>query len=133
MRIVAFRALRRYANDIIPYAQQLSEDPSSFVRREVIISLTDHPYNNKKPILSTHLKGLNADDRWYLAALGNAVSGHEEDFIIEANKIFNKGNDSANAWMDEMEALAWRLHPASYSAHFKLLAQSNKLSPAQRE
>jgi putative heme-binding domain-containing protein len=133
MRIVAFRALRRYAADIIPYAQKLVEDPSSFVRREIIVSLTDHPYNIKKPILSALLKGFNVKDRWYLEALGNAVSGYEEDFVIEANKIFNKENGSPESWNDQMEALVWRMHPASYTNHLKLRAQSNKLSAVQRQ
>ena len=119
--------------DIVPYAQNLVEDPSPFVRREIIVSLTDHPYNIKKPILLALLKGFNAKDRWYLEALGNAVSGYEEDFIIEANKIFNKGNGSSESWSDEMEALVWRLHPASYSNQLKLRAQSNKLSAVQRQ
>ncbi|HKZ38702.1 MAG TPA: PVC-type heme-binding CxxCH protein, partial [Chryseolinea sp.] len=133
MRIVAFRALRQYAVDIVPYAQNLVDDPSSFVRREIIVSLTDHPYDIKKPILSALLKGFNAKDRWYLEALGNAIAGYEEDFIIEANKIFNKGNGSPESWNDEMEALVWRMHPASYSNHLKLRAQSNKLSVVQRQ
>ncbi len=133
MRIVAFRALRRHAGDIVPYAKKLLEDPSSFVRREIIVSLTDYPYDVKKPMLSSLLKGFNANDRWYLEALGTAVAGHEEDFMIEVSKIFNKENNSPESWNDEMEALVWRMHPASYINDLKLRAQSDKLSPTQRQ
>lgn len=133
MRIVAFRALCRYADDCIPYAQKLLEDPSSFVRREIFVALTDYKYDVKKPLLTSLLKKFDAKDRWYLEALGTAVAGNEEDFIIEVNKIFNKENNSPESWNDEMEALVWRMHPASYSDHLKSRAQSNKLSSLQRQ
>jgi putative membrane-bound dehydrogenase-like protein len=133
LRIVAFRALRRYAGDIVPYAQKLLEDPSSFLRREIIVSLTDYPYDIKKPMLSKLLKGFNANDRWYLEALGTAVARHEEDFMVEVGKIFNRENNSPESWNDEMEALVWRMHPSSYINDLKLRAQSDKLSPAQRQ
>ena len=50
-RVVAFRALRHHSDDIVKYAQHLVEDPSSFVKREIILGLAEYPYPVKKPIL----------------------------------------------------------------------------------
>ena len=113
-RVVAFRALRQHSDDIVKYAQHLVEDPSPFVKREIILGLAEYPYPVKKPILLQLLKNFDSSDRWYLEALGNAVSGHDEDFILEIEKLFNEGKAKPEAWSDEFEMLVWRLHPAKY-------------------
>ena len=121
---VAFRALRHHSDDIVKYAQHLVEDPSPFVKREIILGLVEYPYPVKKPILLQLLKNFDSSDRWYLEALGNAVSGHEEDFMLEVEKLFNEGKTKPEAWSDEFEMLVWRLHPAKYSGALKARAQS---------
>ena len=133
IRTVAFRALRHHSVDITKYAQHLGEDTSPFVKREIILALADYPYPVKKPILLQLLKNFDATDRWYLEALGNAVSGHEEDFILEVEKLFNKGKTKPEAWSDEFEVLVWRLHPVKYSGALKARAQSAELSLLQRQ
>ena len=132
-RVVAFRALRQHSDDIVKYAQHLVEDPSPFVKREIILGLAEYPYPVKKPILLQLLKNFDSSDRWYLEALGNAVLGHDEDFMIEVEKLFNEGKAKPEAWSDEFEMLVWRLHPAKYSGALKARAQSPKLSPLQRQ
>lgn len=133
IRIVAFRALRQYSKDIIPYAKSAADDSSVFLKREILIALADYSYAEKKPILLTLLKNFDAKDRWYLEALGNAVSGEEENFMAAASKLFNAENKSSESWGEEMEALVWRLHPPSYSNQLKNRAQSTRLSPEQRQ
>jgi putative membrane-bound dehydrogenase-like protein len=133
IRIVAFKALRQYSKDIIPYAKSVADDPSVFLKREILIALADYPYPEKKPILLTLLKNFDAKDRWYLEALGNAVSGEEEDFMAAASKLFNAENKPPESWSEEMEALVWRLHPPSYSDELKKRAQSAKVSSEQRQ
>ncbi len=133
IRAVAFRALRQQSADMIAYAQQLAEDPSPFVKREIILGLADSPYEVKKPILLQLVKKFDADDRWYLEALGNAVSGHEEDFIQEARKLLDEANAKPDNWNEEFEMLVWRLHPAAYIDQLKSRAQSDKLSALQRQ
>ena len=133
IRAVAFRALRQHSADIIAYARQLAEDPSPFVKREIILGLADSPYEVKKPILLQLVKKFDADDRWYLEALGNAVSGHEEDFIQEARKLLDEANAKPDNWNEAFEMLVWRLHPAAYIDQLKSRAQSDKLSALQRQ
>ena len=128
IRVVAFRALRQHSADISAYVRQLAEDPSPFVNREIILGLADSPYDVKKPILLQLVKKFDANDRWYLEALGNAVSGHEKDFIQEAKKLIDETNAKPDNWNEEFEALVWRLHPAAYIDQLKSRAQSDKLS-----
>jgi putative membrane-bound dehydrogenase-like protein len=132
IRMVAYRALRQYPQEILKYAAMLVDDTSPFVRREVIISLSDMPYDSKKKVLLKLLKGLDAQDRWYLEALGTAVSGHEEEFMAEAAPLLNPDDRPADLWSAEMEALVWRLHPPSYVDELKVRAQSSKLSATER-
>ena len=119
IRVVAFRALRQHSADIIGYAQQLVVEPSPFVKREIILGLADYPYEVKKPILLQLLKNFDANDRWYIEALGNAVNGHEEDFIKEARKLLDTASAKPDDWNEKFEMLVWRLHPADYVNQLK--------------
>ena len=133
IRAVAFRALRQHSSDIIAYARQLAEDPSPFVKREIILGLSDYPYEAKKPILLELVKKFDANDRWYLETLGRAVNSHEEDFIQEARKLLDEANAKPDHWNDEFEMLVWRLHPVAYINQLKSRAQSSNLSAMQRQ
>ena len=133
IRAVAFRALRQHSADIVGYARQLAEDPSPFVKREIILGLADYPYLIKKPIFLQLLKSFDANDRWYIEALGNAVSGHEDDFIHEARKLLDTANAKPDEWNENLEMLVWRLHPTDYVDQLKSRAQSDKLSELQRQ
>ena len=132
IRTVAFRSLRQFSNNIIPYAESLVDDPSSFVRREILISLAAQPYAIKKPILLSLLKNFDPKDRWFIEAFGTAASGHEQDIMKDAEKILNPDNRPPDLWSAEMEALVWRLHPTAYIQALSQRAQSVKLSAPQR-
>jgi putative membrane-bound dehydrogenase-like protein len=133
IRTVAFRALRRYSGDIIPYATGLANDPSAFLKREVLIALSEYPYSVTKPILLTLLKDFDPKDRWFLEAVGNAVTGYEDDFLNAAAMLFGAVDQKPESWDERMEAVVWRLHPPGYIDHLKLRAQSSKLSARERE
>lgn len=132
IRTVAYRSLRQFSKNIIPYAESLVDDPSPFVRREILISLKDQPYAIKKPILLSLLKNLDPEDRWFIEAFGTAVAGHEADIMIDAEKILNPEHVSPEFWNERMEALVWRLHPPSYVQALSQRAQSDNLSMDQR-
>ncbi|MGN7721719.1 PVC-type heme-binding CxxCH protein [Chitinophaga sp. 22620] len=110
LRATAYRALRQSNSDMLPYATKMINDTSSFVRREVAISLRDWPYEKKKPLLVELIKKFDGEDRWYLEALGAGLQGHEPDIYPEVVKIFGEGKTAAQ-WNRPMAALAWRLHP----------------------
>ncbi len=133
IRTVAFRALRHSSGDIIPYATGLADDPSEFLKREVLIALSEYPYSVTKPILLALLKDFDSKDRWFLEALGNAVTGQEDDFLKAAAVLFDAADQKPESWDERMEAVVWRLHPPSYIDHLKLRAQSPKLSARERE
>ncbi len=79
LRATAFRALRQKLQDIIPYAKQLSNDASAFVRREFAVSLRDLPHDDKKDILPSLAKQYDGKDRWYLETLGAAMDGEDTE------------------------------------------------------
>jgi putative membrane-bound dehydrogenase-like protein len=99
IRATAFRALRQVANDIIPYAKQLSADPSAFVRREVAVALRDSAFVIKKDIILSIATQFDGNDRWYLETLGSAMDADADVWYNE----FKTGKSMAD--------FAWRLHP----------------------
>ena len=132
IRTVAYRSLRQFSENIIPYAETMTNDPSAFVRREIVISLRDQPFSVKKPILLSLLRNFEPGDRWFVEAVGAAASGYELDFMRDAEKILNPDNVSPDLWNEKMEALVWRLHPPPYVQALFQRAQSNNLSMDQR-
>lgn len=131
-RVVAYRALRQVSESIVPYAAKLTNDPSPFVRREVIVSLRDLPWEATKPLLYALMEGFDGKDRWYLESLGSALEGHETEAYEEMLKRFNSGNTLPDKWKDEVNVLAWRLHPPSSVKAFVERASSTALSEKER-
>lgn len=111
-RIIAFRALRVVVPDILPYAVQLQNDPSSFLRREIAVALRDLPFEKTKPILMELVKQYDGEDKWYLNALSAAFAGHENEIYMEVKKLFAPGV-SPGKWNNKMSSLAWGLHPST--------------------
>jgi putative membrane-bound dehydrogenase-like protein len=130
-RATAYRALRQTVPDILPYAQRMMNDPSSFVRREVMISLRDLPYQKTKPVLIELAKGFDGNDRWYLETLGECLQDKESDFYAEMIKLFGEGKRSVQ-WNKQMTGLAWRLHPVEAVAGLTERAGDTTLSAADR-
>lgn len=131
-RATAYRALRQTVRDILPYSQKMAKDNSTFVRREVAISLRDLPYKNTKPILIELIKTYDGEDRWYLETLGSALEKHEAEIYPELLRILGEGKP-ATAWNRQMAHFAWRLHPAIAVNDLVLRANDSLLSPTERQ
>lgn len=129
-RIVSFRALRKTAPDVFPYAERLAADPSPFVRREVTIALADLPFDRTKSVLLQLMDGYDGKDRWYLEALGSALKGREAEIYPEIIKRF-KGSDPLH-WDEKMASLAWRLHPPAAVNDLKARASATSLPDKER-
>lgn len=129
LRITAFRALRQVKSDIIPYARQLSKDSSPAVRREVAVALRDVPLEKMQDIVVELASRYDGGDRYYIEALGLALTGKEEKIypVLEAKL----GGDPLT-WSSAFEDIAWRLHPKAAIAALKQRAGSAKLSDEQR-
>ncbi|HSU50985.1 MAG TPA: PVC-type heme-binding CxxCH protein [Segetibacter sp.] len=132
LRATAYRALRQFTPDVLPYATKMSTDTSAFVRREVAISLRDLPYEKTKGILLNLVKGFDGEDRWYLETLGAALQGHESDIYLELIKLFAANKPPAQ-WNKQMAALAWRLHPVEAVQHLTSRAQDEALPASERQ
>lgn len=109
LRAVAYKALRGISKDILPYAQQLANDPSPFVRRELIVSLSDLPIEKSQELLLTLAKSYDGEDRWYLETLGFALQGKESIFYPILKKQYP--DTAASVWNKQLVDFTWRLHP----------------------
>lgn len=129
LRITAFRALRQVKSDVVPYARQLCKDPSPAVRRAVAVALRDVPLEKIQDIAVELASRYDGGDRYYVEALGLALSGKEEKIypVLEA-KI---GGDPLS-WRAGFEDIAWRLHPKAAMPALLQRAGSAKLSDEQR-
>lgn len=110
IRTTAFRALRVSVPDILYYARQMQNDPSSFVRREVAIAIRDLPFDSTRNILMELVKQYEGGDRWYLNAITDAMKGHEAEAYAEIKQMPTKNETPVN-WDKKMAEWAWALHP----------------------
>lgn len=129
LRITAFRALR-VKPDIIPYAKQLVKDPSPAVRREVALAMRDLPLEKIQDILVELASQYDGKDRYYLEAMGLAMSGKEEKIYPILEKKL--GGEPLN-WSPGFEDIVWRLHPKAAISDLKQRAGSARLSEEQRK
>jgi len=132
LRATAFRALRQIEKDIIPLAEKLSGDPSSFVRREVAIALRDLPFEKTKPILLQLMETYDGQDRWYLEAIGSACDGHAEELYPELKTLLGGDQQKPEEWSAQLASIMWRLHPSAAVPDFEARATSSKLSSKER-
>lgn len=130
LRITAFRALREVKSDILPYARELCKDSSPAVRREVAVALRDVPLEKMQDIAVELASRYDGGDRYYVEALGLALTGKEEKIypVLEAKL----GGDPLT-WSAGFEEIAWRLHPKAAMAALAQRAGSAKLSKEQRD
>ncbi|MFH5884488.1 PVC-type heme-binding CxxCH protein [Halalkalibaculum sp. DA3122] len=88
IRITGLRAARQLDLDITPYLQQLVDDPSPQVRREVAIALHHNETPEAADIWAQLATRHDGHDRWYLEALGIGAYGQWDRFF--------------GAWLDEV-------------------------------
>ena len=149
MRVVAFRALRRAAEDgrvsvaarpattpgtrefLLATAKRLSTDPSPAVRREVAVAMRDEPLESSREILGELAQRFDGVDRTYLEAWGTGATGKEEALYPEL--VRRLGNPDPTQWSPAFEWLAWRLHVPQSIPDFKTRALASGLNDAARK
>ncbi|MBX2924654.1 MAG: c-type cytochrome [Chitinophagaceae bacterium] len=130
-RATALRSLRVTVTDILPYAVQLQNDPSAYVRREVAQALVGVPYEQAKPVLLELVKQYPENDKWYLNAVCGAFSGHEEDIYPEIKNLLAAG-ETPSQWSSKMVDFAWGLHPVTALNDLKQRATDASLTVKDR-
>lgn len=130
LRITAFRALREVKSDILPYARKLCKDSSPAVRREVAVALRDVPLEKMQDIAVELASRYDGGDRYYVEALGLALTGKEEEiYPVLEEKL---GGDPLK-WSAGFADIAWRLHPKAAIPALKARAASANLPKEQRD
>lgn len=134
LRLTAFRALKTpfsfVTPNVIPLCQQLVNDPSLAVRREVAIALRDVPVAQSVPLLLTLMEQYDSKDRYYLTALGIGAQG-KESALYQAIKSAIPQNPSD--WNAKLADLLWEIHPAEATDLFTKWASSQTLTADARQ
>lgn len=131
LRITAFRALRQAKpDDLLTYAALLCKDSSPAVRRAVAVALRDVPLEDMQDLAVELASRYEGGDRYYVEALGLALSGKEEAIypVLEAKM----GGDPLK-WSDAFADIVWRLHPKAAIAALEQRAASTALPEHQRQ
>ena len=132
IRATAFRALRQTEPDVLPVAITLSEDSSSFVRREVAIAMRDHEFEKAKPVVINLTKNFDGRDRWYAAALTDIMRGHETEMYPVIQSLLNPEHQKPGTWNEPLTALTLGLHPDAAVKDLQMRAGSSKLNTTER-
>lgn len=103
LRITALRAARQLDLDLVPILQELADDPSPQVRREVAIALRHHESPEAARLWAQLANQYDGEDRWYLEALGIGAD-RQWDRYLEAWLALNDGNWNSPAGLD----IVWR-------------------------
>ncbi len=153
MRVVAFRALRRAAEEgrvvakqspervagtqpwLLATALRLASDSSPAVRREVALSLRDVPFEASRDIFIALARGFDGKDRTYLEAFGTGASGKEAEVYAAVKPVLTDASGTTGPlfWSPAFAGIAWRLHPEASVEPFKGRALSAGLDDAPRK
>ncbi len=130
LRLTAFRALKGQTTNVVSLCQQLVNDPSAAVRREVAIALRDVPAAQSVPLLLMLMNKYDGNDRYYLTALGIGAQGKETAlYQALAPKISQNPAD----WNAKLADLLWEIHPAEATDLFTKWASSQNLTADARQ
>lgn len=109
-RIVAWRALRlAEPGRVLERAKTMLADPSLAVLREVAVSLRDYPLDECHPLLAELSRRYDGENRWYLEALGIAMTGKERGAYLGLVRA-RFADIPPGEWDAVAKNLAWRLH-----------------------
>jgi putative membrane-bound dehydrogenase-like protein len=128
-RLVAYRSLHHALKDSFALTARFADDPSPALRREVALHLRDEPAARSVPLLEKIAAKFDGKDRAYLEAVGLGSEGKESAVYAQIVKTFAKNPEDWNA---PAEWLTWRLHPAEATAAITARAQSQRITPEQR-
>jgi putative membrane-bound dehydrogenase-like protein len=129
LRLVAFRAIRQLGN-FMAWAEKLSQDPGSAVRREVAIALRDIKWDLSQVPLKNLVARYDGLDPWMLEAIGTAAEGKEEEVYAYIWQELYK--ETPPYWDARKANLVWRLHPVSAIADLKVRASTPQVPEPER-
>lgn len=130
-RLVAFRALRRTTQDIVPSATRMAGDASPAIRRDAALAVRNVPAAKAAPVLIAVAKRWDGKDKNYLEAIGLGAA-NQENAVWSAMRDAFAQNDPLK-WSDDFAKLTWRLWPSAAVNDLKTRALSPTLTKEQRD
>ena len=131
VHLLAFRALWRAGDNVMPHAPALASHELPAVRREVALAMRDVPLEECREVLLTIASRYDGKDRWYLEALGTGCDGKEE--AIYPALLEKLGETDPLKWSEAFANITWRLHPPSALSHSVIRARATSLSLTRRQ
>lgn len=129
-RVVAYRALRRAGQDMVPHARRLCVDPSPPVRREVALSLRGLPAERTRGIFVELARRCDTSDKNALEAIGLGAANQEGEIWAAIKEALRPG--PASDWSESFARLTWRLWGAASIDDLKARALDPSLTDEQR-
>ncbi len=127
-RIIAFRALRFGEREpLLPLVEQLAEDSSPAVRREILAVMRDMEFEKIREPLETLIAGYDGKNRWYLEALGTVFDEYPDEVY---NQIIKPQQPDPTGWNERQQNLAWRLRSSEARADLAACILAQKSEPA---
>ncbi|MEY4086048.1 MAG: hypothetical protein RLZZ405_236 [Verrucomicrobiota bacterium] len=129
-RRLAFQALRRAGQDVLPVAAALAADPDVAVRRDVATSLHAVAAEKAVPILVELAKRLDVSDKNSVAAFGIGAAGKEAQVWAAVKAALVK---DGRPWSAEVARIAWVLHTPDMVNELSAQATGQQVSAEQRK
>lgn len=92
IRVTALRAARQIKMDMVALSEQMLDDSSPAVLRELCIAMLFEPDQSAVPVLVKLADKWDGKDRWYLEAFGIGATGRESQ-VLEAWTKDHKNDD----------------------------------------
>src|SRR5207249_81754 len=96
------------AEEKVRFLRGLVNDPSAAVRRDVLLSLRDLEATAAKPLILELAKRYDGTDRFYLEAIGIAVSHNDQ---ARREIILADFDEQFPEWNEKVANLVWELRP----------------------
>ncbi|MGC6567865.1 MAG: PVC-type heme-binding CxxCH protein [Akkermansiaceae bacterium] len=124
-RIVAIRALRMAGKEsLLPLIQNLVDDPSPAVRRELLAMMRGMKWEEIKKPLGQLIVGYDGKNRWYLEALGSVMDDYKDQVYRELVKPLQPNSAK---WDERQKNLAWRIRSAEALADLADCMEAQKV------
>ena len=122
---------RNAGQSVVSLANQLVNDPTPAVRREVAVALRNTRPKDKLPLVVALLEKYDGKDRVYLEACGLAAEGAEAKVWQQLQDSLNQ--DSPVAWSDAFARITWRLQPEAALPALVARAKNSLLTLGERK
>ncbi len=128
VKVVAYRALRRTDENMLPHARKLASDKDAHVRRDVALSLRHYPADKTADVFLTLVQYCDPTDKNSIEAIGLGAENKETAIWKALKAALVKGDK----WSPVFAKITWRLWTPAAVSDLKRRALDMSLSLQER-